>query len=444
MTEGLISRLSLWPNSLFGRVALILFSGLVIAHTLSFGLVVTERTQASLGTMINYLSKDITSAVAILEKLPPTERRGWLEKLARNNYRYVLGTMPEGKPVQSGLPARIATSIQTTLGSAYAVRATESVLGGNSTWMHLRLHDDTPLNIELKLRITPISPWVVLVLMAQLALLIVFSWLAVRTVTRPLAQFAHAADTLRTHLKGDLLAENGPVEVARAATAFNAMQRKIADHLAERMQLLAAISHDLQTPITRMRLRAELLDDAVLREKLYGDLDAMQRLVQEGLTYARDGRGIDEPPCRADLNALLDSLVCDYADVGKTVRLIGRYDRPLLTRAHALRRVVSNLLDNALKFGSDPEILVGSETADRVSITVRDDGPGIPQTELAAVLQPFYRVENSRNRETGGTGLGLAIAQQLAVALGGTLTLSNRPRGGLEARLSIPQLDAEK
>lgn len=445
LSAGKLIRLSRWwPRSLFGRVTLILCGGLVLAHTLSFGLVVAERTQASLGTMINYLSKDIASAIAVLEQVPSADRQAWLGKLERNNYRYVLGSVPAGKIIQSGLAARIASSLRTALGPEYTLHATETVTGGNSILMHLQLRDGTPLVVELRLAITPISAWIVLVLTTQLALLILFSWLAVRTATRPLAQFASAADTLRTNLKANQLPENGPVEVARAATAFNAMQRKIADHLAERMQLLAAISHDLQTPITRMRLRAELLDDAALREKLYGDLDAMHILVQEGLTYARDGQGITEPPCPADINALLDSLVCDYADVGKCVRLSGRYDRPLLTRAHALRRIVSNLLDNALKFGGDPEIVVAAENADRLSITVRDRGPGIPPEELAAVLRPFYRVENSRNRETGGTGLGLAIAQQLASALGGTLTLSNRTLGGLEAHLSIPHLEVEK
>jgi signal transduction histidine kinase len=228
------------------------------------------------------------------------------------------------------------------------------------------------------------------------------------------------------------------LEVVRAAKAFNAMQRRIADQLAERMQILAAVSHDLQTPITRMRLRADLLDSAALRDKLHGDLNAMQALVEEGIAYARSAQGITELPCRTDLYALLDSVVCDYVDAGQDIRLTGRFDRPLVTRPHAVRRVITNLVDNAIKFGRDVEIAIDAEPAERVSIAVRDRGPGILPTELKAVLHPFYRVENSRNRETGGTGLGLAIAQQLVAALGGTLTLLNRDGGGLEARFSLP------
>lgn len=136
-------------------------------------------------------------------------------------------------------------------------------------------------------------------------------------------------------------------------------------------------------------------------------------------------------------DALLDSLVYDYLDAGQTLRLVGRIGHPLLTRPYALRRIITNLVDNALKFGCDVEILVKAELPGRVFIAVMDRGPGIPQAELEAVLQPFYRIENSRNRESGGTGLGLAIAQQLATALGGVLTLSNRDGGGLQAHLSL-------
>ena len=224
--------------------------------------------------------------------------------------------------------------------------------------------------------------------------------------------------------------------MARAATAFNTMQERIRSHLDERMRILAAVSHDLQTPITRMRLRADLLDDAELRDKLHGDLNAMQVLVQDGIAYARDGQGITEAACRIDLDALLDSLVHDYTSAGRPVRLSGSIQAPFTTRPNALRRIVVNLIDNALKFGLDAEVEARS-AAGGVVIRVLDRGPGIPPSEMQAVLQPFYRIEGSRNRETGGSGLGLAIAQQLTNALGGMLTLTNRPGGGLEAQVFL-------
>lgn len=284
--------------------------------------------------------------------------------------------------------------------------------------LHVRLTDGTPLAITLSTPSLAISPCVPVVLSLQLTVLAVLTWAAVRLATRPLAQLARAADALGPEFKGGPLPEDGRLEVAQAAAAFNAMQRRIADHLAERTRILTAASHDLQTPITRMRLRADLLDSPALRDKLHGDLNAMQVLVQEGIAYARSTQGVTEDACRVDLHALLDSLVCDYLDAGEHLRLVSRIEHAIVTRPNALRRIVTNLVDNALKFGDNAEILVEASPREHVSIVVRDRGPGIPPSELSAVLQPFYRVESSRNRHTGGTGLGLAIAQQLAFALG--------------------------
>jgi len=417
---------------------LILLLGLIAAHALSFAVVFYERTQNSMAMMVRYVAKDVASAVAILEHVPERERPQWLPRLERRNYRYILDSAPAGDAVTSTAATQIAASIAHELGSSYEVRAAQLPGLINSLVLHTRLRDGSPLTLEFSLSVLPVSSWIVLFLGVQLTLLVLFSWLAVRLVTRPLAQLAHAAETLGPELKGDLLAEDGPVEVAHAAKAFNAMQRRIAEHLTERMQILASVSHDLQTPITRMRLRADLLDDTTLREKLHGDLDAMQALVEEGIAYARDGQGTPETPCRTDLDALLDSLVCDYVDAGKSVRLGGQFGQPVVTRPHTLRRIIVNLLDNALKFGKDTEIRVEHKPAEHFSILVLDRGPGIPTNELQRVQLPFYRVENSRNRATGGTGLGLAIARQLTIALGGTLTLTNREGGGLQACACLP------
>jgi signal transduction histidine kinase len=283
----------------------------------------------------------------------------------------------------------------------------------------------------------PLSPWLPGVLLGQLALLIACTWLAVRIAIRPLARLANAVDTLDPNAHPVMLDEQGPIEVAHAARAFNAMQTRIAAYLKERMQLLAAISHDLQTPITRMKLRAEFMDDSVEKDKLWNDLGEMEHLVREGVAYARSIHGSTEESRRTDLDAFLDSLVFDYQDMGKDVRLIGKSAAVIDTRPQALRRVLVNPTDNALKFAGAAEVWVEAHK-DSLAITVMDRGPGIADAELAHVLQPFYRVENSRNRDTGGTGLGLAIAQQLAMALGGSLTLSNREGGGLCAVLRLP------
>src|SRR5688500_4307419 len=238
-------------------------------------------------------------------------------------------------------------------------------------------------------------------LLVQLVVLAVCAWYAVRLVTRPLAQLAAAADHLGPDLQARELAEEGPTEVAHAARAFNAMQRRIAGYMAERVEILAAISHDLQTPITRMRLRTDMMDNEKDQLKFRQDLDAMHALVREGVTYARTLHGATEPPCRVDADALLESMVADYQDSGQQVGLEGRIGGPIVTRPNALRRIVVNLIDNALKFGSEVRMQVRAD-ADRLVIAIIDNGPGIPPDQLEAVLNPFYRLEGSRNRSTGG------------------------------------------
>lgn len=426
-----------WPRTLFTRLTLILFIGLVLAHALSFWIIVRERAEATTSMMLGYLEKDVASSVALLDRLPAEERAAWLPRLERRTYSFSLGPGMPGHAPDTKLSSRIAASFVEAIGNHYPVTA--NVLPGEREHVqaHLKLSDGSPLTIDMRPAPLPMSTWLPVVLLLQLALLALSTWIGVRLATRPLAQLADAADTLGPDLRASRLPEDGPLEVARAAKAFNAMQERIALYMTERMQILAAISHDLQTPITRMRMRADMLEDGEQRKKLNQDLQEMEALVREGVTYARTLHGTAEPPCRIDPDALLDSLVCDYLDAGEKVGLSGKVGRTLVTRPHALRRVLSNLIDNALKFSGTVEVSVVADRDGQTTILVLDNGPGIPEDELEAVFQPFYRVEASRNRSTGGTGLGLAIAKQLTQAMNATLSLHNRSGGGLEARLTL-------
>ena len=426
----------LWPRTLFGRLVLIFFCGLAAAHGLSFWLVYMERGMATRDLMASYLARDVASSVAILERVPAAERARWLPRLERRNYRYVLDLEQTGPASATPLARQLGAAVASALEPRREVVISEGP--GAQLLVQLRLVDGTPLAIELLEPRLVVPAWVVMVLAAQLSLLLVLTWFAVRLATRPLARLAEAANALAPGLATQPLPETGSTEVAQAAAAFNAMQRRIDGHLAERMRILAAVSHDLQSPITRMRLRVDLLDDAELREKLHGDLAAMQSLVGEGLAYARSAHSGVEAPQALDLHALLDSLACDYADAGQTVAFAGCAGLILQTRPQTLRRVLINLVDNALKFAGGAELAVQLTSDNRICIDVLDRGPGIAQNELQAVLQPFYRLEGSRSRDTGGTGLGLAIAQQLSQVLGGELSLSNRSGGGLQARLCLP------
>jgi len=429
-----------WPRTLFVRLVLILSLGLALAHALSYVLIMSERREATVGLMIGYLEQDVASSVALLDRLPAAERAAWLPRLERRTYRFSLGPGDPGHAPDSAHSRRIAEAFMDAIGKRYKVTAYAVPGHPDRVQAHVILSDGTALTIDMRPAGLPVSNWLPAVLLGQLVLLAAFTWAGVRLATRPLAQLADAADRLGPDLKTEPLPESGPQEVTRAARAFNAMQARIAGHMAERTQILAAISHDLQTPITRMRMRADMLDDGVQRDKMNRDLREMEALVKDGVAYARTLHGALEAPCRIDPDAMLDSLVGDYQDAGRAVTLRGTAGASFATRPHALRRILGNLVDNGLKYAGAVEIGVEAPAAGELVILVRDFGPGIPEAELEKVFEPFYRLEASRNRDTGGTGLGLAIARQLASSLGGALELGNHPQGGLEARLRIRDL----
>ncbi|MDE3738853.1 MULTISPECIES: HAMP domain-containing sensor histidine kinase [Pseudomonas] len=426
-----------WPRTLAARLALIFLSGLLLAYGLSFASQFYERYQTGRDVMLGNLEYDVSTAVALIDRLPADERAAWLSLLERRNYRYRLDEGVPGVPMDMNQAHMAAISIERAIGQRYPVRF-ENIPGPTPHFQaHLVLSDGQPLTVDVTPRPIPVAQWLPVVLILQLLLLLFCTWLAVRTAIRPLTRLAEAVDHLDPDSPGPELDERGPNEVAYAARAFNALQGRIGTYLKERMQLLAAISHDLQTPITRMKLRVEQMDASQERDKLWSDLNEMQHLVREGVAYARSMDGASEPLCRIDLDAFLDSLVCDYQDSGQAVSLSGSCGMQLETRPHALRRVLSNLIDNALKFGGEAQLVVQRDVQGTVQVQVRDNGPGIADEELNEVFKPFYRVESSRNRSTGGTGLGLAIAQQLSQALGARLTLHNRENGGLCAQLEL-------
>lgn len=426
----------LWPRTLLARVTLLVVLGMALAQLLTYAAIRHERGQTLMNLMLSGVERDIASSVAILDRLPAEERAAWFPRLERPNYGFALEGAVDTPPPTAPALARFAEVVAQAL-QPFPVLAIGQIGQSDAVRMQLRLSDGSALYVLARRVPMPVADWVTWLLAAQLLVLALCAWAGMRLVTRPLARLAQAADRLGPDLRPSPVAEDGPAEVAQAARAFNAMQRRIAGTVQERMQILAAISHDLQTPITRMRLRVDLADELPDADKFRADLEAMRTLVQEGVGYAKTLQGIEEPLRRLDLDALLRSLVHDYADTGRPVTLTGEAGIAIATRPQALRRILTNLVDNALKYGERAELAVRLEH-DAVRIEVCDAGPGIPEDQLAAVLQPFYRLEASRNRETGGSGLGLAIAHQLALSLGGTLALRNRPEGGLCAGLRLP------
>ena len=264
-----------------------------------------------------------------------------------------------------------------------------------------------------------------------------FSYVAVRWVTRPLQQLASAAEDLGKDIHRPPLDESGPIEVSRAAHAFNTMQARLIRHIQDRAQLLAAISHDLKTPITRLRLRTELLDDGDIRVRFQKDLDEMETMVMATLDFMR-GVGQQEAFQSVDMMALLESIQADAQEMNANVNIYGTVLSPYLGKPSALKRCISNLIDNALKYGHCATLFV-EDSDDFCIIRILDQGPGIPKDQLKTVFTPYYRLESSRNRDSGGTGLGLSIAQDIAESHGGNLVLYNTAEGGLEVVLTLPR-----
>ena len=260
--------------------------------------------------------------------------------------------------------------------------------------------------------------------------------LAVARITAaPVNALALAAGELGRNLERPPLRPRGPREVRLAATAFNLMQSDLKRHVAERTQILAAITHDLQTPLTRIRLRLEKVPDEELRGRLVHDLLGMQDLIREGLELARSEQ-TEEPLAPLDLGSLLESLVEDAQDAGRPVTLGEIASGDVLARPQALQRCLENLIDNAVKYGGSARVSSVRESGG-VAVRVCDDGPGIPEDKLDAVFEPFLRLEESRSRETGGAGLGLAIARRLAHLNRTEISLRNRAGGGVEALLFL-------
>jgi signal transduction histidine kinase len=253
---------------------------------------------------------------------------------------------------------------------------------------------------------------------------------------------AEAADRLGRDVNAAPLPEDGPSEIATAAHAFNTMADRIRRYVADRTQMLAAISHDLRTPITRLRLRAEFLEDDEQRRKMLADLDEMERMIAATLAFARDDAAA-EPAAALDLAALCRTVLDEAADAHPDLapeRIAYEGPERLTVRARpvALKRALANLVINALAYGGSVRILLSPPEGGVVRLRVEDDGPGIPDSELEAVFAPFRRLEGSRNRETGGTGLGLPIARNILRAHGGDVVLRNRLGGGLSAVVTLP------
>ena len=270
----------------------------------------------------------------------------------------------------------------------------------------------------------------------RLGAILLAAWVAARWLVRPIQRLAQAAHALGEDIDRPPMAEAGPLEVREATRTFNQMQARIRAQISDRDRFVAAVSHDLRTPLTRLRLRTEGLADEAERERFRRDIADMDQMIAVTLDYLR-GAAAAEPSVRLDIEALAHTVAEDLQDQGCDVQVHG-HAQALVAPANALRRCLDNLVDNAIRYGHRADIHL-IDSAEALRIEVRDAGPGLPDSELARVMAPFYRVEGSRNRAHGGMGLGLSITQDIVRRQGGELTLRNGSQGGLVAILVLPR-----
>ena len=432
------------PASLALRIFLVLLLGVLLAAVLTFGLAQRDRRDVIEHFHGREAVQRIADMLRALSNLSSEQRMAVLAPFNRDEWRMSGQEECTGRlapHLTQGLAERLAGSIR--IDSAFRLDAAGEMPRPPTLAVRGQFADGNSFCLVHKgqRRMPPqIEQWRFPVSLGLFVLLIaIVCWIAVRLALRPLQRMAAAAEAFGRDIHQPPLETTGPSEVRQAAQAFNAMQERVRSFMAERTQILAAVTHDLKTPLTRMRLRLENCNDEALREKLASDLGAMQLLVDEGLDLSRSLQST-EAGVRIDLGALLSSIADDAADAGQPVRFDSPRDTTVLAdcRPNGLRRAIENLLDNALKYGNSAEMTM-TTTPDMASIRIRDHGPGIPEASLDEVLRPFVRLETSRSRDSGGTGLGLAIATNLLAAQRATLTLRNHPDGGLEARIELPR-----
>lgn len=450
------------PVSLFGRLTLVLLPILLAGQLLGAVILLQDRGRAVYEAGGLHAAQRIAGVVQLLETLDLAKRAAILRAVDTEGFRVALVGPPASLDPADNHAQHLRTMVQQALGGARPVAvavlgldcvdhpkdgrvsATDCAHGHGAPHIRafrvqLRLQDGQWVSFTQQLQ-EALFVWplrLLLTLGVLLASVILVSLIAVRAITRPLTTLSAAAEALGRDIGRAPLSESGPRELQQAAQAFNAMQLRLRRYLHERERLLAAISHDLMTPVTRLRLRAELLDDEALKHKFVRDLDEMKDMVFATIEFLRTAYE-REPVQPTDINALIESLQADREEMGQSVTIAGAAHESYAARPTALKRLLANLIDNAIKYGECAMVRV-EDTAACLRIVVGDKGSGIPEERLEEVFEPFHRLESSRSRDTGGVGLGLSIARDIAHAHGGELTLRNREGGGLDAVLTLPR-----
>lgn len=445
-----IWRLRLWPRSLAARTAVVLLAGLAIVQVAGLTIHALDRIDVQRLAEARDIAVRVVGLYRTIVLTAPAQRETVLSEMRRGpaqsaelSPRPPVADLPEMPP-----PAQRLLRVNLSLvGMQPALRWRDVQILGGPRWhrlvIGLRLPEGEWLNVTLPVE-RP-RPWhspafLTAFLLMTLAAALLTLW-AVRRLTAPVRTLAAAAEALGRDVNSPPLPEDGPLEVATASAAFNTMAARIRRFVRDRTELLTAIGHDLRTPITRLKLRAEFVEDDEQRRKMLADLEELEAMVSATLAFGRDATA-GEPVSPLDFAELLRTILDEAGDAKPEAADRLSYEGPshLIVQARplALKRAIANLVSNAVNYGGSATIRLHSSTGGLVIVDVEDQGPGVPPQEWERVFEPFHRGEPSRNRETGGVGLGLPIARNIIRAHGGDIVLSNRPSGGLKATITLP------
>jgi len=444
----------LLPRSLAGQMAVLIGAALLLAQLLSFGYLLVERQQFTRAEIDTPAVTRFTSTAADVEQAAPDFQTLVLKDASRRGAQYAFASAPLA---DSGLGRRSDTEdrLRESLANAnVAVRQVQAKVDpsppqrsgqharrrhGQVMLLSVQLADERWLNGRLVVPSPPplITPELAVGTLLLYLFVLAAALLIATRIARPLRRLTSAAEAFRGSNAPVVVEPTGPSDLRDAIAAFNAMNARIVEQLEEKDRTLGAIGHDLRTPLTSLRIRAETVEPAEESERMIATIEEMTATLEDILVLARSGRS-REPLERTDVTALAGALAEEYRQAGRQVAFTGDGTHLLDVQPNLLRRAIRNLVDNALKYaGGNAEIEIrgmGSE----IRISVLDRGPGLPADEIARVTGAFYRAEPSRNRETGGAGLGLAIAETVVRAHGGNVSFANRVGGGLVSTIALP------
>ncbi|WP_025109660.1 ATP-binding protein [Pseudomonas sp. H1h] len=428
------------------RIALTIVAAMLASLALNFLFVEVAGTWARPPIERTGLLEQIAATVKVIEAAPAPLRRqlaqaanGLTQEVMWSAQRDDLGLPSGGTPLTAGK----TSVLHQLLGDDRQIRVfnpadwpSGSPLGRYAAL--IQLPDASWLLFSSRERSwgLDIGTRIAIIIALGLIATVLVAWLATRQLAQPLQRFASAARRFGGDLRAPPIKIEGPDEIRQAIIAFNTMQAQIQHYISERTHMLASISHDLRAPLTRMRLRSEFMEDFDHQDKLIRDIEEMQSMINAALAFFREDTQ-PEQTTAFDLSELLQTIIDDYRDQNIAIGFSGPAHLVYEGRPLGIKRVIVNLLENAEKYAQQPCIALSSDGYS-ICIDVSDDGPGIPEASLQRVFDPFFRLETSRNRETGGVGLGLSSARAIVREQGGELTLSNRNGGGLLARVELP------